>query len=180
MPAKSLYSYSDTLYAVLDEFKPARIFEWGPGTSTQIMALHSSVKSVTSVEHEEIFYDMVERLRLPNVMLQCLPNFDEYVGALGLENYDLIFVDGRDRSRCLLAAKGHAPVILLHDAARSEYRDSVNQYSYKIWSDEGNTVLLTDDFDVAGRAVMALGIQVCDEPKPEVIQFLDKTSSVAP
>ncbi len=172
MPAKSMYSYSDTLYAVLDEFKPSSCFEWGPGTSTQIMALHPAVVTLNSVEHEVIFYDIVERLKLPNVLLHLASNLDDYVNVIGDAEYDFIFVDGRDRVRCLERAIHVAPLVMLHDAARAEYRDAVLAFKYQVWTDGGNTVCLTNDEEIYGRLSNLFKDRVC-EPPSEKVYFLE-------
>lgn len=172
MPAKSLYSYSDTLYSILDSFRPRSVFEWGPGTSTQIMALHGCVEELTSVEHEKAFFDVVDRMRLPNVRLLHRPDMDGYVGAITESSYDLVFVDGRDRSRCLSLAKVYTKLVLLHDAARSDYREAVDSYRFQMWTDEGNTVALTDDAETYTRLMECLRSLECDKPEAEVVRMV--------
>lgn len=172
MPAKSLYSYSDTLYAILDAFRPRSVFEWGPGTSTQIMALHGCVEELTSVEHEGAFYEVVERMRLPNVRLQHRPDMDGYVGAITDSSYDMVFVDGRDRAKCLSLAKVYTKLVLLHDAARSDYREVVNSYRFQVWTDEGNTVALTDDADTYLKLMECLSSLDCEKPEAEVVRMV--------
>ena len=172
MPAKSMYSYADTLYAILDQFHPERVFEWGPGTSTQIMALHPSVKSVLSVEHEIVFYDMIEKLNFGNVIFKYENGMDEYVSAAGDERYDLVFVDGRDRSRCLETASKITDLVILHDAAREDYRDAVNNFKFQIWTDEGNTAVLTNDELVYERVKGCLSALIVNTPKPEKVRVV--------
>ena len=167
MSAKSMYSYSDTLYAILDEFKPEHIFEWGPGLSTQIMALHPSVKSIVTVEHEIIFYDMIERLKLDNVIFHYVEEMDEYVKKAEGTRYDLVFIDGRDRSRCLDCASLITDLVILHDAARTDYRDSVDRFKYQVWTDDGNTAVLTNNESVYNRAKKYLENLICSVPSPE-------------
>lgn len=172
MPARSMSSYSEALFTILDEFKPARIFEWGPGSSTQIMAMQESTKSLKSVEHEEMFYKMLKRLNLPNTELVLRSNMDEYVREILGESYDFVFVDGRDRSRCLNYARMASPIVMLHDAARADYREAIKMFNYAIWVDDGNTVILTDFYEIVGRCLHSLGVQVCGEPKPERVTML--------
>ncbi|MBX4189767.1 hypothetical protein KW791_00495 [Candidatus Parcubacteria bacterium] len=171
MPAKSMHSYAETLYAILDEFKPRVCFEWGPGTSTQIMALHPSVQRLDSVENEQIFYDLIERLHYDNVNFHYFREMDEYVEALK-GNYDFVFIDGRDRSRCLDVAKKHSPIVMLHDAARSDYRQAIHEYQFKVWTDFGQTVSLTNNIQVYSRLKSALNTLECDEPKEEKIRII--------
>lgn len=172
MPAKSLYSYSDTLYAILDAFRPRSVFEWGPGTSTQIMALHGCVEELTSVEHEGVFFDVVERMRLPNVRLILETDMTRYVEAIGNKTYDLIFIDGRARSWCLGDAKTSSKIVLLHDAARSDYREAVDSYRFQVWTDEGNTAALTDDPETYTRLIDCLRYLECNKPEAEIVRMV--------
>lgn len=171
MSAKSMYSYRHTLYAILDEFQPKTAFEYGTGTSTQIMALYPSVKTVISVEHDEKFYDLIERLSLGNVMLSCKSDMDEYVNELS-QATDLVFIDGRNRAKCLEHAKNYSDIVVLHDARREEYRTAILTYQYQIWTDEGNTVVLTDDEITYGRLKSALEEIECVEPFTEKIIYV--------
>jgi len=48
-------------------------------------------------------------------------------------NFDVVFVDGRFRRRCLLVAKevlAHEGVVILHDAQRSHYHPSLSYYPH--------------------------------------------------
>lgn len=173
MPAKSMHSYSTTLYAVLDEFEPRSAFEWGPGTSTQILSLYPSVKKLTSVEHEIIYYDMIERLSYGNLNLVYKPDMTEYVERLN-EDYDLIFVDGRNRAACLRRARGKSNLVILHDAARYQYRGAVNEYNHVIWTDDGNTAVLTDDRLTYERLLNCLAPIQAEEPGPEMVELSKK------
>ena len=101
------------------------VFEYGAGASTLFYA--SRVRMVTAVEHDEAFAAHL-RPRLP-------ANARLLVHALGTEGYaqavrecvsapELVSVDGRDRVRCVEAARSRlAPggVIVLDDAERAEY-----------------------------------------------------------
>lgn len=173
MPAKSLCSYMDALYTILDEFKPRRCFEWGPGTSTQILCLYPSVEYVKSIEHSDFFYDMIEKLNLQPLSLEIQSDMDDYVGAIGDGTYDLIFIDGRDRVRCLEMAKGRSPIIMIHDAARQQYREAIKKYDYVVWTDDGNTAILTDNEATFHRIAECIGKSACPEPKEEIIYVKD-------
>lgn len=173
MPAKSLHSYANTLYDILAEFNPETVFEWGPGVSTQIFALYPSVEKVISVEHDDYFFQLVDKFNFENVKLEYKPNMEDYSNAIGEDHYDLIFVDGRDRSNCLKYAKKLSDLVVLHDAARLDYRDAVDDFKYQIWTDEGNTVVLTNSEDIYERAKNKLRMDICKKPNPEVIKFKD-------
>jgi len=164
-----MHSYDKTLYALLEAFNPKNVFEWGPGISTQIIALYPSVEKVVSVEHDEFFYDLVERLSLDNVSLNIRQDMEEYVNFIGDSRYDLIFVDGRNRRNCLKVARNLTDLVVLHDAARLDYRDAVDDYRFQIWTDEGNTVVLTNSQEVYEKSKSVLCSIECKKPNPEVI-----------
>jgi len=170
-----MYSYSETLYALLDEFKPTTVFEWGPGTSTQIICLYPSVEKLVSVEHEIIFYDMVERLRFGNLDLKFIPDMERYVSAFN--GCDFVFVDGRDRARCLQKAF-NSNVVILHDAAREDYRKDIKKFKYQVWTDEGNTVTLTNNEETYEKIKSCLSKFICNEPETEKIIFFKKKVAV--
>ncbi len=172
MPAKSMSSYSETLYSILDEFKPKTIFEWGPGISTQIMSLYPSVEMIVSTEHELVFFEMVEKLNLGNVLLKHEDDMDAYVSCIGNTHYDLIFIDGRDRARCLELAKTLSDLVMLHDAARSDYRESVDHFKYQVWTDEGNTAVLTNSDETYARIKSCLFKLICETPNPEKVRMV--------
>ena len=173
MPAKTIYSYYKTLYSVLDEFRPRSIFEWGPGTSTQIMALHDCKPLVHSVEHEDFFYDKVAGLQLDGVTFELQREMAAYVSSLKDDSrYDLIFIDGRSRAECLERAASHSNLVMLHDAARADYRDAVDSYKFQVWTDDGNTVCLTNEQGVYEQLMSCLEKMVCAKPEPEFITML--------
>lgn len=176
MPAKSMYSYSETLYKLLDEFKPQTAFEWGPGVSTQIISLYPSVEKLVSVENEIIFYDLLENLNFNNLVLRYCPDMGEYVDALGEQFYDIIFIDGRTRTKCLHKANGHSDIVILHDAAREEYREAIKSYKYQVWSDSGNTVVLTNDEKTNERILSILSGSLV-EPKLEKVLIDEEACS---
>jgi predicted O-methyltransferase YrrM len=149
-PAKSIDSYKDALYEVLDYLKPKNIIEWGPGISTGIMALYPSVVRIDTIEHDREFSEKAKIAKQDNVNVMYEPNPEMYPlrTGNGLGRYDLAFVDGRDRETCLIAVKPvlkEKSVVILHDAERGRYRNSIDKYTYKIWQDNGNTVVLTDN-----------------------------------
>lgn len=157
MPAKTWDSYMNTLLSVLDEFKPKKIFEFGPGFSTEIMSLYPSVEEIESVEHDLEYYRKLEGKYLPNVKFIHEQNLDLYAQYKPGFTPDFIFVDGRNRSRCLREIKRYGSLSLLHDADREKYRDAISEYKFKVWTDEGNTVCLTDNEEVSGRLLKCLG-----------------------
>lgn len=141
-------SFKNALYKVLDTLKPKSIFEYGPGTSSSIMALYPSVELIDSVEHNLAWFNKY-RWELPdNVNIMYQPNLELYPTTKGrLDKYDLIFVDGRERETCLYLAKerlNEGGIVILHDAERPNYQESMRFYKFMFLQDYGHTAILTD------------------------------------
>lgn len=141
-------SFKDTLYKVLEAIKPKTVFEYGPGVSTSIMAMHPSVEWIDTVEHDKAWYEKYRWEMPDNVKFHFQSVMELYPEVQGrYEKYDLIFVDGRERETCLFIAHGRLNqdgVVILHDAERPNYRDMINTYKFKFFTDDGHTVVLTD------------------------------------
>lgn len=148
-------SFKDALYKVLDALKPKTVFEYGPGTSTSIMAIYPSMELIDSVEHNLAWYNKYKWEMPENVQLIYQPNMELYPEVPGRrEKYDLIFVDGREREKCLYVAKARlndGGVVILHDAERQNYQEMINSYKFQFWQDMGHTVILTDSHMTALR-----------------------------
>lgn len=147
--ASSWDSFKFALYKALDAMKPKTVFEYGPGTSTSIMAIYPSIELIDSVEHNLQWFNKWKWEMPENVKLIYQPQMELYPETPGrLEKYDLIFVDGREREKCLYVAKhrlNESGFVILHDAERPNYREMIETYKYKFWQDDGHTVLLTDN-----------------------------------
>jgi hypothetical protein len=154
-PATAWDSFGPTLIKVLGIVNPKTIFEYGPGVSTKIMATHPGVEIVDSVEDETAWYEKYRWTMPDNVQIYYQPVAEAYPETLGrVEKYDLIFVDGIERVSCLYVARvrlNKGGVVVLHDAERPNYREMIETYKYKFWTDEGHTVTLTDDDITAMR-----------------------------
>lgn len=156
MPAKSWDSYLETLYAVLQTLKPRTILEFGSGFSTQVMALYPSVEKLVSVEHDIEYYKKNVGKCTESSTLIYEPNLDVYAKTKIDGRTDLAFVDGRNRPACLREVRGYGCPVILHDADREQYRESVMEYKFQIWKDVGNTVVLTDDEETSQNLISAL------------------------
>jgi len=134
----------------------ANAFEWGAGNSTEILAKHLGGEHVTSVESDYDYLDMVkEKFQVAGVNFVFEPDERYYSQVNGNDfPYDLIFVDGKDRVNCLekalelLSPRG---IVVLHDAERAEYIGGINLYKHAFFTDNGNTVTLTNDDDTASK-----------------------------
>lgn len=119
------------------------VLEWGSGGSTVYYTNFLKDKGIsytwTSVEYNKVWYEKISdlikndsstTLALFDVgntdLRQRYTQMDEYVAypaKLG-KKYDVIFVDGRKRRRCLLEAQRllkPGGTVLLHDARRTYY-----------------------------------------------------------
>ena len=136
-----------------------RIFEWGSGRSTRyytrFLRGHGRDFEWHSVEHSAGWNGIVRQWvgDDPGVHLHCVPfrnpwevdacrlddhpeadqarRYIEFPRALGGE-FDLLFVDGRFRRRCLAVAKEvvrSGGFVLLHDAQRSFYQPDESGYA---------------------------------------------------
>lgn len=153
--ASSWDSFKVALYKILETFNPKNVFEYGPGTSTSIMAIYPSVEVIDSVEHNQAWFNKWRWEMPENVKLIYQPNMELYPETPGrLEKYDLIFVDGREREKCLYVAKARLKeggIVILHDAERPNYREPMSFYKYKFMQDDGHTAILTDNSETATR-----------------------------
>jgi hypothetical protein len=146
-------SFKFALYKVLDALKPKTIFEYGPGTSTSIMAIYPSVELIDSVEHNLAWFNKWKWEMPENVNLIYQPNMELYPETPGrCEKYDLIFVDGREREKCLYVAKARlneGGVVILHDAERPNYQEMMRSYKCMFMQDDGHTAILCENHKTA-------------------------------
>lgn len=158
--ASSWDSFKFALYKVLDAIKPKTVFEYGPGTSTSIMAIYPTVEIIDSVEHNLQWYNKWKWEMPENVNLIYQPQMELYPETAGrCKKYDLIFIDGREREKCLYVARSRmndSGVVILHDAERPNYQEMIGSYKYKFWEDDGHTAILTDSCYVASKIGVSL------------------------
>ncbi|MGA8259886.1 MAG: glycosyltransferase [Arenicellales bacterium] len=112
------------------------VLEWGAGYSTkyftEFLTRHDIEYTWRAMEHQEKWYDAVRRWGLRNVEI-VLADKDshEYLSPSG--TYDLIYVDGRNRVKCLQSAKKllkPGGIVLLHDAERRRYHAGFEGYTW--------------------------------------------------
>jgi hypothetical protein len=136
-----------------------KIFEYGPGAST--IWLSKRADKVFYVEHDRMFYEKLLLLtkNTDNVTgVYCEPkpkndnaeknftsgrkgyenfDFEEYVKSIELADgpFDLIVIDGRARTACLLESLKHLKadgIILFDNSARKRYQDTFNSEAITI------------------------------------------------
>lgn len=148
--APSWDSFKGTLIKILAEFKPSTVLEWGPGTSTLIMQDFPSINLIDTIEHDVAWYGKwinkfgtKVRMTLESD-LTCYPNIGRR-----LEKYDLYFVDGRERERCLDSIEDG--IVILHDAERESYQSHIKMFKHIFMEDGGHTCVMTNNDDYAKR-----------------------------
>jgi hypothetical protein len=119
------YPFIDFIEARLN--KSMNVFEYGSGNSTFYYA--DKVKSVTSIEHDRLWYEQVKNNVSDNVILiyQDLDT-SKYTSSVTMQKkmFDIIIVDGRDRVNCLkqsVNALSEEGIIVLDDSEREMYRE---------------------------------------------------------
>lgn len=156
MSAKEWGSYRDTLYRILDCFRPRYIFEYGTGKSTDIFCSYPDVQKVISVEHDDAYAESIKTRLYDNHTLLVEHDLDRYAGSLQ-DAPDFIFVDGRNRVACLKQAfKVADAVVMLHDSDRAHYQEGIALFKFKFFTDDGNTVTLTNSEVKADKISEAL------------------------
>lgn len=147
--ASSWDSFRKTLFAVLNVLKPKHVFEYGPGESTKIIASCPSVEIIDSVEHNPAWFNKYKWEMPEIVKIDLQTNLELYPEHQGrVDKYDLIFIDGREREKCLYVSRSrldHFGVVMLHDAERASYKEMIDTFKYKYFTDGGHTVTLTDN-----------------------------------
>jgi predicted O-methyltransferase YrrM len=133
-----MYSFRPVLMQWMKITRARRVWEWGPGESSRLIldALPAD-GLLRSVEHDKRYaVKLLESLAHDarwTLHQRHIGRVSTYATSI-LENddtYDLIFVDGRRRVECCLAAFHRlAPsgVMLLHDASRSTYRSLIDPF----------------------------------------------------
>ncbi|HMJ63978.1 MAG TPA: class I SAM-dependent methyltransferase [Candidatus Binatia bacterium] len=98
------YTYPSIEYLQQLDFSARHVFEFGAGNGSQFWAQRA--KSVTSVEHDPKWFEIVEQRKRPNQTLLLHENLDTYALAIATfaRKFDLIIIDGKNRFACAKAA----------------------------------------------------------------------------
>ena len=123
------YSFIDFINDRLK--KDMDIFEYGSGNSTLWYA--SKVNSVTSVEHDLVWFEKIQNNMPTNVKIyhQALKYGKEYSKYSKVLNkkYDIVIVDGRDRVNCIknsIDSIDERGVVVLDDSERESYQEGID------------------------------------------------------
>jgi glycosyltransferase involved in cell wall biosynthesis len=119
----------------LKEYRHVDVLEWGAGHSTryfpEFLQKHGITYTWTSYEHHEGWFNEVAGWKIKGVGLYLAGKDTEgYLKPTG--KYDVIYVDGRNRVKCLQHAKTLLKpdgVVILHDAERTRYHEGLVGYS---------------------------------------------------
>tara|TARA_R110000824_G_scaffold368671_1_gene558032 strand:- start:111 stop:689 length:579 start_codon:yes stop_codon:yes gene_type:complete len=112
------------------------VLEYGCGSST--VWFSQRVKSITTIEHDAGWKNLVEKTLSgrANVRLLNIPLGEAYVNIVNTDDlikdkqYDLVCIDGRLRSRCILECIDKVKsggYLLLDNSERPRYLDAWNQ-----------------------------------------------------
>jgi len=142
-------SYMYVLTDVLREREPDRILEWGPGYSTYVMHTYCPDADIVTTEHQERFAEKARKQRpYASVRHEPLTDYGKCDYAVwpfleGAGPFDLVFIDGRRRSECLLAARRVLTddgLAVLHDSDRKNY--DLGRELYETVREENRTAVL--------------------------------------
>ena len=128
---KAYFDHEPVLRHWCKTIQPKRVLEWGPGFSTQVFQSEAPDAEIRSIEHNPAYFDKMRREHpyakiehIPiNANAHCLYATMPISRSWGL--FDIVFIDGRRRMECLMAAcvvVAHHGVIIMHDAERKEYQ----------------------------------------------------------
>ena len=112
------------------------LFEFGSGYSTLFYS--KLVRTVISVEHDKVWFNLMESKIPDNVSLiykekDIDGNYCRSITEFKQE-FDVVVVDGRDRVNCAKQAIGKVSkigVIILDDSGRERYLEAIDQAKKK-------------------------------------------------
>jgi hypothetical protein len=148
---------------LIEERKPKRVLEWGSGGSTLYWPAEFPDVEWVSIEHNPEYAAALEGRLHANTTLHRLdfPAYYQLPAEFGV--FDLVIVDGRERVRCLDAARSLlAPggAVVLHDAGRERYEPGRHYY-------ERLTVLVEPKAGKDPRGLWLLEDPVAPRPCPQ-------------
>jgi len=105
------------------------ILEFGSGNSTLFLA--ERVNKVTSLEHDDGWFQNILGKRISNVEIKFVSSLTvkDYLQPLGeVEKFDVIIIDGLFRNECIKASIKHLSevgVMILDDSERDDYTEGI-------------------------------------------------------
>lgn len=143
-------SFEKLLIKYLRLIKPELVLEWGTGNSTRIMLEECPKAEIHTIEHDlnwfVKWYGTFKDRK--NVYAYCIPLTENYYLAplsfLQKGKFDLVFIDGRQRVKCIQVAKTvicDEGVVILHDSERERY--SSGKALFRIIEESDGTAVMT-------------------------------------
>lgn len=133
-----MHSFEPVLVSYINNIKPKKCFEWGPGYSTSLFLKNiDDDSSLFSVEHDIKYYNLVKNnipadIRWSLILHNVTRRVSMYAYCIfDYPLFDMILVDGRRRVECCFAAMNRLSpdgIILLHDSCRKQYTDIIKPY----------------------------------------------------
>jgi len=108
--------------------KPTRILEWGPGQSTNFMLRECPDAEIICIESDQRWFNKYNKEFGHKVSLFHYPDWDIYTNPPVEGPFEIIFVDGHKRVRCMQTAVkllSKDGVLVLHDGHREEYKPGI-------------------------------------------------------
>ena len=131
----SVHSFLDNYKNILSLFNPKKIFEWGPGKSTQVALAHGA--RIVSVESRLEWFNKIPRH--PNLELRFILSEDSRYSMIDIDS-DMFFIDADNRENCLESVFNLAKpntIVCLHDAQRKRYQQALRKYSVVYYLSRG-------------------------------------------
>ena len=158
-------SFESLLAFVCRNKKIENVLEWGPGRSTKVILANAPDAKILTLEHNLKYYNKAnaELGHHPNVEVQYrvismkggqstgyvnYPIYRALKDGMGLNSYDLIFVDGRSRFDCTMAARvllKPGGVVLVHDTHRKNYYPAIESFPHWKRFDDLRTAIMSDE-----------------------------------
>lgn len=146
--ARSWHSFDKTLNKIMSNFNIKTVLEYGPGVSTKIILGYPSVNRIYSIEHDDAWYHKYVREINDKVELALVKDLNKYPYFYESKKpFDLIFIDGRERERCLELAHSllsNDGIVIIHDSEREQYQDGINKFREIFFTDNGSTCTMTN------------------------------------
>ena len=130
-------SFTPLFYHLTKLLKPQRIFEWGPGQSTNVFLRSDDTVKIDSYEQVQYWADkyygeLVTKNPDWKDRINFIVNPDDTTYSkteFPDETFDFVLVDGHDRANCMKEAERIAKpgaVITCHDTQREGYIKSIS------------------------------------------------------
>lgn len=113
-------------------------FEWGSGSSTLWLAVDLQAVSVVSMEHDREWYTQnkaeLEKHGVTNCQLNLAAlgaGYEPYILNYPDAHFDLVIVDGRNRSLCIAVAVNKVKpggILVLDNSEREQYQGAIGVY----------------------------------------------------